>query len=141
MNTFRFSSRRATSSGSHFLCPRPVLPETRRTRARREDKATHVGGYVGLSATPLTFLEAYLGVHTTASSNSLRRPHLLQVLGDTNFGLKAFMPHDKDSIFSAGGAARGSCCSTGAGPVGIDNASFGLRGMATLDLNNRKNVE
>jgi outer membrane protein OmpA-like peptidoglycan-associated protein len=57
-----------------------------------------------------------------------------------NFGVKAFMPHEEDQIFSAGGAAE-VWLLNGAGAVGIDNASYGLRGMATLDLNNRKKKE
>ena len=41
-----------------------------------------------------------------ASSNNRGNPRLLQVLGDTNFGLKAFMPWEPDSIFTAGGSAE-----------------------------------
>jgi outer membrane protein OmpA-like peptidoglycan-associated protein len=138
VGTFRFSLITSYFSGSGFLCPTCADPNGGPGDA--SDDATHIGGDVGISATPFSFLEAYFGVHTSASSNSLGSPKLLQVLGDMNLGLKGFMPHQEDSIFSAGGAAE-VWLLNGAGAVGIDNASYALRGLATLDLNNRKNKE
>ena len=136
--TFRFSLFTGYFSGSGFLCPSCATANGGPSDV--SDSATHVSGDVGISATPISFLEAYLGVHTSASSNSLGSPKLLQVLGDTNFGVKAFMPHDDDQIFTAGGSAE-AWLLNGTGAVGIDNASFGLRGLATVDLNNRKNKD
>ncbi|HEX7668544.1 MAG TPA: carboxypeptidase-like regulatory domain-containing protein, partial [Polyangiaceae bacterium] len=137
--TFRFSLISSYFSGSGFLCGLCADPNGGRA-GEKPDKATHIGGHVGISATPMSFLEAYLGIHTTASSNTLDKPELLQVLGDTNFGFKAFMPWAPDSIFSAGGGAD-VLLLNGVGGVGIDNANFAVRGLATLDLNNRKSVE
>jgi outer membrane protein OmpA-like peptidoglycan-associated protein len=137
--TFRFSLISSYFSGSGFLCGLCADPNGGPAGAR-SDSATHIGGHVGISATPVSFLEAYLGIHTTASSNTLDRPALLQVLGDTNLGFKAFMPYQPDSIFSAGGGAD-VLLLNGVGSVGIDKASFALRGLATLDMNNRKNAD
>jgi outer membrane protein OmpA-like peptidoglycan-associated protein len=138
VGTFRFSLFTGYFSGSGFLCPTCAAPNG--APSDQSDSATHISGDIGLSATPLSFLEGYLGIHTSASSNTLGTPKLLQVLGDTNFGVKAFMPHEDDSIFSAGGAAE-VWLLNGTGAVGIDNASYGLRGMATVDLNNKKKKE
>ncbi|HEX4476117.1 MAG TPA: carboxypeptidase regulatory-like domain-containing protein [Polyangiaceae bacterium] len=134
--TFRFSLIASYFKGSGFLCP--TCEDPLGGQSDQSDKVTRAGGLVAISATPLDFLEAYLSVHTTATSDSLGTPQLLQVLGDTNFGVKAFMPHQEDSIFSAGGAVEGWLLN-GTGGVGIDSASFGLRGMATADFTNRKN--
>jgi outer membrane protein OmpA-like peptidoglycan-associated protein len=133
--TFRFSLLSSYFSGSNFLCPTCSSPSGAPSDAG--DSVSRVAGDVGISATPLSFLEAYLGVHTYATSNSLGNPHLLQVLGDTNFGLKAFMPHEADQIFTAGGSVE-AWLLNGTGAVGIDNASFGVNALATVDLNNRK---
>jgi outer membrane protein OmpA-like peptidoglycan-associated protein len=138
VGTFRFSLFTGYFSGSGFLCPTCATPAGGPSDV--SDSATHISGDIGISATPLSFLEGFLGVHTSASSNSLGSPRLLQVLGDTNFGVKAFMPHEDDSIFSAGGSVE-AWLLNGTGAVGIDNASYGLRGMATVDLNNRKKKE
>ncbi len=138
VGTFRFSLFTGYFSGSGFLCPTCAAPNG--GSSAQSDEATHVSGDIGISATPLSFLEAYLGVHTSASSDSLGSPKLLQVLGDTNFGVKAFMPHEDDQIFTAGGSAE-VWLLNGTGAVGIDNANFNLRGLATVDLNNKKKKE
>src|SRR5690606_31745598 len=93
-----------------------------------------------ISATPVSFLEAYLGVHNSAASNDLGRPELLQVLGDMNLGLKGFMPWKEDRIFSAGGGAE-LVLLNGTGGVGINTASVGLRGLVTADFSNRANKD
>lgn len=134
--TFRFSLLTSYFAGSGFLCPACADPSG--GPATASDDAVRVGGHVGISGTPLPFLEAFLGVHASASSNNRERPHLLQALGDTNVGFKAFMPWEEDQIFSAGGAAE-LWLLNGTGAIGINSASFGLRGMATADLSNRKN--
>ena len=138
VGTFRFSLFTGYFSGSGFLCPSCAAPNA--GPPDQKDDVTHVSGDIGISATPLSFLEAFLGVHTTATSDSLGTPKLLQVLGDTNFGVKAFMPHEQDQIFTAGGSAE-AWLLNGTGSVGIDNASYELRGLATVDLSNRKKKE
>jgi outer membrane protein OmpA-like peptidoglycan-associated protein len=136
VGTFRFSLLSSYFAGTGFLCnSSATCADQQGGVPTREDDLTHIGGHVGISATPLPFLEAYLGVHTSATSDNLSHPGLLQVLGDTNFGVKAFMPHEEGSIFSAGGAAE-MWLLNGTGTVGIDSASFALRGVATADFSN-----
>jgi outer membrane protein OmpA-like peptidoglycan-associated protein len=90
----------------------------------------------------LPFLEAFAGFHNYATSNSRGRPQLLQVLGDTNIGVKGFMPHTPDGIFTFGGEAE-LWLLNGTGGVGLDSGStsFALRALATVDLNNRSRAE
>ncbi|MEI9954517.1 MAG: hypothetical protein WDO74_37510 [Pseudomonadota bacterium] len=103
---------------------------------------TRAGAHLGLSVTVLPFLEAFAGFHNYATSNSRGRPQLLQVLGDTNIGVKGFTPHTPNGIFSFGGEVE-LWLLNGTGGVGLDSAStsFALRGLATADLNNRSRVE
>lgn len=134
--TFRFSIITSYFAGSGFLCPACADPNG--GPATASDEAKRVGGHVGISATPLPYLEAFMGVHASASSNNRETPHLLQALGDTNLGVKGFMPYEEDQIFTAGGAAE-LWLLNGTGAIGVNSASFGLRGMATADLSNRRN--
>ena len=101
---------------------------------------TRIGAHVGINATVLPFLETYVAFHASATDNDQGRPQLLQVLGDTSIGLKGFMPHQPDQIFSAGAEAQ-LWLLNGTGGVGLDGSgtSFALRGLATLDLDNRVN--
>ena len=50
----------------------------------------HIGATMSLSATLLKWLEAYVATGAYANSDAANRPSLLQVLGDTNVGMKAF---------------------------------------------------
>src|SRR5690606_28655510 len=95
-----------------------------------------------LSATPLPFLEAFLGLHNTSTFDSLGRPQLLQVLGDANLGVKLFSPAEVDQIFSYGGEAE-LLLLNGTGGVGLHGGStgFALRALGTLDLNRRSKPE
>ena len=81
-----------------------------------------------------------MGFHNRAISNSRSRPQLLQVLGDTNLGVKGFMPKSPDSIFSFGGEME-LWLLNGTGGVGLDGGgtSFLIRALATADLNNHVN--
>lgn len=137
--TFRFSLLTSFFSGSGVLCnaefpcpPRDGLPP------ETEDELDQVTAHLGLSATVLPFLEAYAAFHNKATSNSRGGPRLLQVLGDTNLGVKGFMPAEPDRIFSFGGELE-LWLLNGSGQVGLDGGgtSFAIRGLATLDLNNR----
>jgi outer membrane protein OmpA-like peptidoglycan-associated protein len=71
-----------------------------------EDSASHVGAFFGLNITPISFLEAYAGIRTYANSNDHGSPQLLQVLGDTTLGVKAFMPDGIADVLHFGGEAR-----------------------------------
>ncbi|MEI9940657.1 MAG: OmpA family protein [Pseudomonadota bacterium] len=142
--TFRFVATGSYFAGSGFLCNSstgcPTFVNDPATRTT-EDDVTRAGAHLGLSVTVLPFLEAFAGFHNHATSDSRGRPQLLQVLGDTNIGVKGFMPHTPDGIFSFGGEAE-LWLLNGTGGVGLDGAStsFALRALATADLNNRSRV-
>lgn len=137
--TFRFALTGSYFSGSGFLCNgSTACPSFQGEDRNSSDDVTRAGVDLGLSATVLPFLEAYAGFHNHATSDSRGRPELLQVLGDTNLGLKGFTPHAPDSIFSFGGEAE-LLLLNGTGGVGLDGSStsFALRALGTIDLNNR----
>ncbi|MCL4749369.1 MAG: OmpA family protein [Myxococcales bacterium] len=110
--------------------------------ATADDEVTRIGAHLSMNATLLPFLEAYLGFHATATENDQSRPRLLQVLGDTNIGLKGFMPWQPDSVFSVGGELQ-LWLLNGTGGVGLDGSgtSYAIRGLATADLNNHTNPD
>jgi outer membrane protein OmpA-like peptidoglycan-associated protein len=142
--TFRVSLSGSYFTSSGFLCNSvnvcPVFGSTASPAAADEIDA--MGAHLGLSATILPFLEAYMGFHNRAVSNSRSRPQLLQVLGDTDLGVKGFMPKSPDSIFSFGGELE-LWLLNGTGGVGLDGGgtSFAFRALSTIDLNNRVNPE
>ncbi len=134
VGTFRFGVLGSYMGTDEFLCPQCEDPTG--GPGATPDDVSRVGAHVLLSATPFDFMEAYFGIHSTATSNTRGDPELLQVLGDTTWGLKAFMPRQPDSVFSAGGALE-MWMLNGTGGVGIDGSSFALRGLTTFDLTNR----
>lgn len=141
--TFRVSLSGSYFTSSGFLCNSVnVCPTFGSEAAAAADEINAMGAHLGLSATVLPFLEAYLGFHNRAVSNSRSRPQLLQVLGDTNIGVKGFMPKSPDSIFSFGGELE-LWLLNGTGGVGLDGGgtSFAIRALASADLNNRVNPE
>jgi len=99
-----------------------------------------VGADLTLSATLLPFLEAYAGMHSHATSDNYGRPQLLQVLGDTNLGLKGFLPHQADNMFSFGALGELRLMN-GSGSVGIHTANIALRALGTIDLSNRSDPQ
>jgi outer membrane protein OmpA-like peptidoglycan-associated protein len=121
-----------------FLCPQCADAEG--GLSSTPDTVSRVGASIQLSATLLDFLEAYLGIHSTATANDRGDPELLQVLGDSTWGLKAFMPQTPDRVFSAGGAAE-MWMLNGTGGTGIDGTSFALRGLTSLDFANTSKPE
>jgi len=137
--TFRMAATGSYFAGSGFLCNGSALcPSFSGEKASASDDVTRAGAHLAVSATVLPFLEVFAGFHNHATSDSRGRPQLLQVLGDTNFGLKGFLPHSPDGIFTFGGEAD-LWLLNGTGGVGVDGSStsFALRGLATADLNNR----
>jgi outer membrane protein OmpA-like peptidoglycan-associated protein len=122
------------------LCNGECPPPPGATSSAAEDDVSRVNAHLGLSVTVLPFLEAFAGFHSHATFNDQGRPQLLSVLGDTNLGVKGFMPAEPERLFSAGGQAE-LWLLNGTGSVGIDGGgtSFALRGLATLDFNNRLN--
>ncbi|CAN95955.1 hypothetical protein sce5792 [Sorangium cellulosum So ce56] len=137
--TFRVSFLLDWFSTSGFLCdpaestlaghPITCGPDA------KEDSASHVGAFFALNATPLPFLEGYASIRTFANANDQGRPRLLQVLGDTTFGVKAFTPTKIGKPFSFGGEAQ-LLLLNGTGEVGLagGGTSAVFRGLASLDL-------
>jgi outer membrane protein OmpA-like peptidoglycan-associated protein len=141
--TFRVSLSGSYFTSSGFLCNAVNRCPTFGTESQAAaDEIDGMGAHLGLSATILPFLEGYLGFHNRAVSNSRSRPQLLQVLGDTNIGVKGFMPKTPDAIFSFGGELE-LWLLNGTGGVGLDGGgtSFAFRGLTTVDLNNRVNPD
>lgn len=131
-------------SGSGFLCGggQCNYNTAANPEGKSDDDVTRIGAHLTMNATLLPFLEAYMGFHASATENNQSRPRLLQVLGDTNIGLKGFMPYEPDSIFSVGGELQ-LWLLNGTGGVGLDGSgtSYAIRGLATADLNNRTNPD
>jgi outer membrane protein OmpA-like peptidoglycan-associated protein len=141
--TFRISILTSYFGTTGFLCNSDTeCPSLGGEPRSQEDEIDRVGMHFGLSASILPFLEASAALHNTATSNSRSRPNLLQVLGDTTFGLKAFMPDAPGQIFQAGGQLE-LLLLNGTGGVGLDGGgtSFAMRGMATLALDNFENPD
>jgi len=142
--TFRISLLGSyfTSSGylcnASSVCPVPGSPGA---TSPADDEVDGMGTHLALNATILPFLEGYLGFHNRAITNTRGRPQLLQVLGDTNLGVKAFMPKSPDSIFSVGGELE-LWLLNGTGGLGLDGGGTGFvaRALGTIDLNNRVNA-
>ena len=64
----------------------------------------HIGGDLALTIGLASWLEGYAATSAYANSDTANQPSLLQVLGDTDFGLKAFGSVGK--IFHVGGATE-----------------------------------
>ncbi len=114
---------------SEFPCRDPRNP----SQQIRTDSTDHIGGRLTLSMQVLKWLEPYLATSALATSNTNNRPSLLQVLGDSTIGAKAFGQLSK--VFHAGGAFE-LWLVNGTGSVGLDGAGTSLkfRGLATADL-------
>ncbi len=97
------------------------------------DEASHVGGTVTLSYSPLDFLEIYSSVRAYANSNNRERPSLFQVLGDTNLGVKAAFRVAR-GVYVGGDAAMYLLNRSGDIGLLLDSTSFHLRALSTLDL-------
>lgn len=133
--TFRVGFLADLYSGSGFLCNAGTPCEPTSTA----DDSSHVGGWFTVNATPLSFLEAYAGIRTYANSNSLGAPSLLQVLGDTTLGVKAFTPSRIGNVLTVGGDFR-LLLLNGAGDVGVASGgtSAELNLLSSLDFRKLK---
>jgi outer membrane protein OmpA-like peptidoglycan-associated protein len=134
--TFRTSFLAGYYSGSGFLCPDRNACVAPTNVSDTQDSAKSISSDIAISATVLSFLEAYVGMHSMASSNNFGRPALLQVVGDTNLGLKLFLPAKPDRIFGVA-ASTDLLMLNGSGKLGIDNADVTLRALAGIDLTRR----
>jgi len=128
--TFRIALLADWFTTSSFLCT-----EDRPCGKATEDDATHFGTSLSLSVTPLPYLEAFASFRSFANSNSEGRPELLQVLGDSIIGLKAFTPAEPNKLFRFGGEAQ-LLLLNGTGGVGLDGKGTGLRlrALSTVDF-------
>lgn len=134
--SFRLGFQAGMNGMGGFLCndatpcpdPSTGVPESPDSSQRFDTRLT-------LSATPFSFLEAYVGMRSTATSNSLSQPSVLQVVGDWNLGVKGFLPSRPDRIYSFGGELD-LFLLNGLGAVGFDGGatSFTIRGLGTVDL-------
>lgn len=139
--TFRLSVLSNYYSGSGFLCPdRASCPQPPAGVNGKQDSLDRTGLDLTLSATVLPFLEAFAGMHSQATSDDFGRIQLLQVLGDTNLGVKGFTPRQPNNIFSFG-ALGDLRLLNGSGSVGIHAANITFRALGTLDLTNRTDAE
>lgn len=136
--TFRFGISANYFSEGGFLCPPCVDPNG--GLATRSDSATRIGADLLLSATPFDSLEGYLVISSQSNTNNLGEPHLLQVVGDTTLGAKAFTPRRPDRLLSGGGAMDFTFLN-GTGDVGISSANVAARALATVDFTNRSDVQ
>lgn len=140
--TFRLSVLTSIFSANGFLCDtNNPCPSAFGESVDASDGVDQVSAHLALSVTLLPFLEVFAGVHNKATATNRSRPQLLQVLGDTNLGVKAFTPSRPDRLLSFGGEAE-LWLLNGTGGVGLDGGgtSFALRGLATLDATNRTNA-
>lgn len=143
--TFRFSLLAGYFGTSGFLCnstsPCPTSVDGAND-ANDEDSVDRVSMHIGLSATLFSFLEASFSMRNMSTSSSRSRPRLLQVLGDTTLGVKAFLPVERDQIFQGGGQLE-LLFMNGTGGVGLDGGgtSFAIRGLGSLALDNRSNPD
>lgn len=132
--TFRFSLLTGFYSGSGFLCPQ--CPDVQGDDQNLKDETDRVSANLFLSATPLSFLEAYAGIFSHSTSTNRPVDQLKQVVGDWSLGAKIFTPPEPDELFSFG-AGLDLGFSTGSGQVGIsgiDAINLGLRGMVSADF-------
>lgn len=137
--TFRINLLGSYFGKKGFLCrDGAICPDAITGEDLGSDGARHSDAILSISATPLPFLEAFLSLQNSATSNTNGTPRLLQVVGDTFLGVKGFLPEKPDRIFSVGGQVDLHLL-TGTGGVGLAGGatSFALTSMATLDLNNR----
>jgi outer membrane protein OmpA-like peptidoglycan-associated protein len=134
--TFRTSFLAGYFSGSGFLCPDRNSCVAPANVSATQDSAKSISSDIAISATFLSFLEGYVGMHSMATSNNFGRPALLQVVGDTNLGLKLFLPAKPDRIFGVA-ASTDLLMLNGSGKLGIDNADVTLRALAGIDLTRR----
>jgi outer membrane protein OmpA-like peptidoglycan-associated protein len=133
--TFRIHALLNYFSASNFLCRAGAPCRLSNGTATQTDDVTHFGTNVGLSVTPVDFLEAYANIRSSSTSDDKGQPTLLQVLGDTTLGVKAFTPNALGQVFNFGGSAD-LLFMNGAGGVGINtgSTSFRFKALSTLDF-------
>ena len=102
------------------------------------DHASHVGGTLALSWSVHDNVEIFGSILSYANSNDLGDPSLLQVLGDTHLGIKAFAW--ATPVLSIGGDLDLAFLNS-VGDIGLlfKGTSVGIRANFTADLRGRSN--
>lgn len=120
---------------SDFLCTSdyPCVGPRNPTPVRG-DEHNHIGSSAVLSATLFSGFEAYLAARVYANSNTSSSPQLLQVLGDTTFGLKYVRPLGNGVVNVGGGADVLFLNGTGGIGLASEGTSFRLRALSTFAL-------
>jgi outer membrane protein OmpA-like peptidoglycan-associated protein len=97
------------------------------------DQNDYSGATLALRLSVTDYLEVFVSMASHANSNDRENPELLQVLGDTQLGIKAF--HSVLPWLTLGGDLRLVVLNTvgSIGPV-FNALSLGLRGNITADL-------
>ena len=114
---------------------------------RADNDARRFLGHIGLSWTPIEYVEAFATLSSRAVSNSQGNPELIQSVGDVSFGAKGF--YAINDAFSAGALFR-ILMPAGANQVGLDLSavsadiialsSLDLRGIADVPLRFNLNI-
>lgn len=99
------------------------------------DKTTRFAGHLGLSYTPIRFVEAFVELTARSTTNSLGDPQLIQALGDFAFGAKG-MAEAIDGLHVGGGFRFG--LPAGANSVGVNGGAFSLAILAVLTADLRE---
>jgi OmpA-OmpF porin, OOP family len=134
VGTFRFSLTGSYFTGSEFLCPECQRLDG--TIAPGADDVIQAATRLGVSLTPVSFLEAFGGLRYQSTENSRGEPTAIHVVGDANLGAKVFLPRERDRLYGFGGSAE-LLLTNQPGGVGVDAASFRLRALGTLDFDHR----
>ncbi|MES1175797.1 MAG: OmpA family protein [Myxococcales bacterium] len=129
--TFRLSVLFDFFSGSGFLCNAGTP-----CASNRHDSSDHAGTVLGLSVTPLRYLEAYASLHSVANYDDQHSPGLIDVLGNTNLGLKLFTPEPLAGVLSVGALAELQLLN-GSGSVGLSGKGTSFRAALLGDLDFR----
>jgi len=137
--SFRMSLQAGMNAMGGFLCTESTpCPDPTTGVPEEPDSSQRFDTRLTLAVTPLAFLEAFAGMRSSATSNSLSQPTVLQVVGDWNLGVKAFLPTKADRIYSFGGEMD-LFLLNGLGAVGFDGGatSFTLRALGSLDFTSK----
>lgn len=114
-----------------FLCTSTYPCTTPSGGVATTDTIDHFGGTISLGVSLTKWLEAYAATTAYGNASDVNRPSLLQVLGDSNIGIRGYTP--LSNIFHIGGFAE-LWIINGSGSIGPENAGFKFGPNATLDL-------